>query len=181
MARPITPVLITRPESTTHGQASRRSGSDELGELELLATWMDSAFQIPGTKIRFGLDALLGLVPGLGDVLTSLISLHIVRSAQRAGVSRATLARMTANIGIDLATGMVPVAGDAFDIYWKANQKNLQILRRHVSDPSSRRKAAASDAVFFAILVVIVAAILIACAAVAFAMFSWLRAQFSGG
>src|SRR5579885_3759626 len=83
-------------------------------ELALLARWMDSVFEIPGTGIRIGFDPILGLVPGLGDALTTLVSLYILAAARRYGVPRVTVLRMAANVAIDLALGAVPVFGDVF-------------------------------------------------------------------
>src|SRR6185369_7524402 len=110
MARePIEPILITDP--------NRELPVAELN-LELLARLMDNAFEIPGTNVRFGLDAIIGLIPGLGDTLTSFVSLYILKAASRAGVPRVTLLRMATNLGIDYIVGIVPVAGDLFDVYW---------------------------------------------------------------
>ena len=89
---------------------------------------MDEQFRIPGTRLRFGWDAIIGIIPGMGDVLTSAASLVIVHHAWRLGTPYLLLLRMLANIGIDLAIGIVPVAGDAFDVVWKANMKNAMLL-----------------------------------------------------
>ena len=101
--------------------------SDEA--LETLATLLDDLFAIPGTRIRFGLDPLIGLVPGLGDVLTSLASLLILFAAWERGLPRVTTARMLVNIGIDSLLGAVPVLGDAFDLVWRSNRMNLALLK----------------------------------------------------
>lgn len=131
-------------------------------ELEFIARWMDSAFQVPGTNIRFGLDVLLGLIPGLGDTLTSFVSLYILQVARRHGVSRLTMARMGANIALDYVVGIVPVVGDAFDVSWKANLKNVELLRRHIgSNPVERRGTQQGDWWFFAALVSILILLLI--------------------
>src|SRR5438477_12262867 len=104
---PIEPILITNP--------AREIPISEL-DLELLARVMDSLFEIPGTRVRFGFDAIIGLIPGLGDTITSFVSLYILKAASRAGVPRVTLVRMALNIAIDYIVGCVPVAGDVFDV-----------------------------------------------------------------
>src|SRR6185295_1096286 len=117
--------------------------------LEMLARWMDSVFRIPVLGVRFGLDAIIGLVPGIGDLLTSLASLYILSSANRYGIPRVTLARMAANIAIDYVLGSIPVVGDVFDLYWKSNLKNLALLRRHLeSNPTDQRSPSAGDWLF---------------------------------
>src|SRR5690242_15601848 len=98
-------------------------------DVEFLARLMDSFFVIPGTQIRFGLDAIIGLIPGLGDTLTSFVSIYILKVASRCGVPRVTLVRMAMNIAIDYVSGIVPFVGDAFDVYWKANLKNVELLK----------------------------------------------------
>ena len=111
-----------------------------MHNLQRLADWMDTAFEIPGTGIRFGLDALIGLVPGMGDTVTSLIALYIVGAASRMGVPRVTLIRMITNVGIDWLVGIVPFLGDVFDVYWKANQRNMAILRGHLGNSARERQ-----------------------------------------
>jgi len=87
---------------------------------------------IPGTKIRFGADGLIGLIPGIGDAITSAISAYIVCEARRLGVPRHLLLRMIANVAIDGMVGAIPVAGDFFDVMFRANQRNVRLLRRHL-------------------------------------------------
>jgi len=103
-----------------------------LHGLEIL---LDEAFVIPGTGIRFGLDGIIGLVPGLGDVVAGLLSLIIPLAAWIRGVPYVALARMAANLGIGVLVGSIPLLGDAFDIAWKANRRNYQLLRRHLGEP----------------------------------------------
>lgn len=131
-------------------------------DLDLLARWMDSAFEMPGLRFRFGWDALLGLIPGLGDTVTTLVSLYILGAARRYGVPRATMVRMAANIAVDYLFGAVPLLGDMFDVYWKANQRNVALLRRHVeATPAERRRAQSGDWLFVAGLVVLLVATLV--------------------
>jgi hypothetical protein len=94
---------------------------------------LDEAVRIPGTNFRLGLDALIGLVPGAGDVVTTALAAYIVAEAARLGVSKPVLFRMLVNLGLDFMLGAVPVAGDVFDAVWKANRKNLDLLERHLA------------------------------------------------
>jgi hypothetical protein len=103
-----------------------------LHGLEIL---LDEAFRIPGTSIRFGLDGIIGLVPGLGDVLAGLLSLVIPLAAWFRGVPYVTLARMAVNLAIGVLVGSIPLLGDVFDIAWKANRRNYLLLQRHLSEP----------------------------------------------
>jgi len=108
--------------------------------VEQLARMMDAAFQIPGFKWRFGLDALLGLFPGLGDMLASAVSLYILGVAIRSGVPRSTLTRMSLNIVIDQVLGTIPVLGDVFDVWWKSNLKNAELLRQTIGAPPEEQR-----------------------------------------
>jgi hypothetical protein len=92
---------------------------------------MDEKFQVPGTTVRFGWDAIIGLIPGVGDALSSVASLVIVHHAWRLGMPSFLLLRMLGNIGVDLVLGIVPIAGDAFDVVWKANMKNAMLLKQY--------------------------------------------------
>ncbi len=100
--------------------------------VEALAKLMDSAFVIPGTNVRMGLDGFIGLVPVLGDLVTTAISSYIIWEAKNLGVSRFTLMRMVGNTAIDGVVGLIPLAGDAFDVAFRANLKNLALLKRHL-------------------------------------------------
>jgi hypothetical protein len=156
----IEPILIT--------ERSRERVFPEF-DVEILARWMDSVFEIPGTGIRFGLDAIVGLVPGLGDVITSVVSLYILRVASRRGVPRITLMRMASNIAVDYVLGSVPLVGDAFDVYWKANLKNVELLRRHtLSTRTERRKARSGDWLFVGGLMALLIALLVGCVTIAY-------------
>ena len=104
-----------------------------LARLRTLARIMDSAFAVPGTSVRMGLDALLGIIPVAGDLLGQLISSYLIWEAKRLGVSRFTLWRMVANSAIDTVTGFIPVAGDAFDVAFRANSRNLALLEAHLT------------------------------------------------
>jgi hypothetical protein len=107
---------------------SRRAAVDRI---DMLATLFDTAFVVPGTKIRFGAEALLRLVPGIGDAAASALSLYLLYEASRLGVPRIVLARMLVNVMLEGAVGAVPVAGDAFDVLFRANRRNVALLREH--------------------------------------------------
>ena len=104
-----------------------------LARLEWLANWLDTALVIPGTNVRFGADALIGLVPGLGDAVTTGISCWIIYEARQIGAPMHLVLRMIVNVAIDGAVGAVPVAGDVFDVFWRANRRNVTLLRRHLA------------------------------------------------
>jgi hypothetical protein len=103
-----------------------------LRSLEIL---LDEAFRVPFTRFRFGIDGIIGLVPGLGDVLAGLLSLIIPIAAWTRGVPYITLVRMALNLGIGVLVGTIPILGDAFDIAWKPNRRNYRLLQRHLGEP----------------------------------------------
>lgn len=102
-----------------------------LRRVHAIARVMDTAIRIPGTGIRFGADSVMGLIPGIGDAGGALIGLVIVNEARRLGVSNQLLVKMLANIGLDTFAGSVPVIGDLFDVYFKSNWRNMQLLLEH--------------------------------------------------
>jgi hypothetical protein len=106
-----------------------------------LARLLDEAVRVPGTGIRVGLDPVLGLVPGLGDVVGGALSGYVVLLAARLGAPKAVLLRMLVNVGIDSLLGAVPVLGDLFDVGWKANTRNLALLEEYVERPRAVRKS----------------------------------------
>ena len=163
-------------EWSSASNAQHKSAQD----LERLAHWLDSVFEIPGIRLRFGIDALLGLLPGVGDTASALASVYILQAATKFGVPRITLARMTLNIVIDLLMGALPIVGDVFDLYWKANRKNVELLRRHVkANPTTERKLARSDTLFVAAMIATIAAILIASVIGAYFILAWVFGQLS--
>ena len=106
-----------------------RSRRDRLARLDALANLLDTAVVIPGTSIRFGLDALIGLFPGIGDTITTALSLYLVHEAYQLGAPRHVIARMLGNVALDGVVGSVPLVGDAFDVMWRSNKRNMRILR----------------------------------------------------
>ncbi len=103
--------------------------------LDLLSRILDTWFRVPGTKIRFGLDGIVGFVPGIGDVLGGIASCIIVLAAYIRGVPLITIARMVANLTIEIGAGLVPILGDLFDIGWRANRRNYHLLERSLAAP----------------------------------------------
>lgn len=103
-----------------------------VARVEALSQLMDDLFVIPGTNIRMGLDGLIGLVPVVGDLISQAVSSYIIWEARRLGVSRLTMARMIGNSAVDTVVGIVPLVGDAFDVAFRANRKNLALLKRHL-------------------------------------------------
>lgn len=116
-----------------------RSSEDELTDLEWLVDLMDARFAIPGTQIRLGLDALLGLVPVVGDALSTVVSAFIFQRLRKYNLPWHTQARMVGNIFFDFALGAVPLIGDLLDIGFKANRANVSLAKRHLA--KSRRQA----------------------------------------
>lgn len=117
-----------------------------MARVELVARMMDSMFEIPGTRIRIGADALIGMIPVLGDLISQAISSYIIWEARQLGVSKLTIARMVGNSAIDTIVGIVPFIGDAFDVAFRANMKNLALLKAHIEKHgrSVRREGEAS-------------------------------------
>jgi hypothetical protein len=119
--------------------------------LDYIASLLDDMWRIPGTKVRFGLDALIGWIPGIGDAMAGVASCVIVFASWRRGVAPVTLARMVANILLETAVGGVPVVGDIFHIFWKANRRNYRILIREKEAPQLKTWR---DWIFLAVIMV---------------------------
>lgn len=113
----------------------------ELRHLNSLAKLMDAQFRIPGTSIRFGIDSLIGLVPGVGDLVSFFISCYLLSLAANKGASGFVQARMVVNIVIDAVVGAVPFLGDIFDVVFKANQRNMKLLQQHYGESRHRGSA----------------------------------------
>lgn len=131
-----------------------RDDTDET--IEWLAWLMDGSIKLPG-GYSIGLDGIIGLIPGIGDLVTTMVSSVIVYQAQRAGIPRATLLRMIANVGIDAAVGAVPLVGDVFDFAFKANFKNLELYRSARTGTRDTRRDVGFLAVVLVLLGLIVA------------------------
>jgi len=144
-----------------------------LKRLRQISHVLDNAIPLPGTKVRVGLDPILGLLPGGGDVLTGFLSVYIVVEGARMGVPAATLGRMSTNIVLDVLTGMVPVLGDLFDVTWKANSQNVKLLEKHIASPEPSR---AADKMFAVVVIAMLIALVVGVAA--FSM--WVVSQILG-
>ena len=114
--------------ASPYDAAGRRAALDRL---DMLATMFDTAFILPGTNVRFGVESLLRLVPGVGDVIASALSCYLLYEARRLGVPRLVFARMASNVALEALVGAVPLAGDAFDVFFRANRRNVALLRKH--------------------------------------------------
>jgi len=147
--------------------------SVSLNRLRQMSHLLDNAIAVPGTKVRFGLDPILGLLPGGGDVLTGLMSVYIVFEGARMGLPAPTLGRMGFNIVLDTLTGLVPVLGDLFDVTWKANAQNVALLEKHVANPAPSR---AADKAFALLIIVGLVALVLGMAAFSV----WLLTQVVG-
>ena len=119
-----------------NARAASMSHAERLKRLDRLARVMDAAIAIPGTRISLGADAVVGLVPGVGDLLAKIASAYILYEAHQMGIPKHKLLRMGGNVLIDLVFGAVPVAGDVFDVFWRANLRNMKIVRDHVERSS---------------------------------------------
>jgi len=146
-----------------------RHGSKAFDDenLDMLSHLLDDWFRIPGTSIRFGLDGIVGFIPGIGDAIGGVASCIIIIAAWMRGVSYVTLARMVANWGIEVVLGMVPFLGNLFDIAWKANRRNYALLTGSLADPQGIKRR---SWLFFAGLCVLLAAMLI----LPMLLFGWL-------
>jgi len=149
----------------------RESDARTLAALRKWSVLLDSAFRVPGTSLTFGLDPILGLIPGIGDLTTPFFAALLLVHAVRLRIPRVVQLRMLINAAIDLAIGLVPVIGDAFDFGWKANVRNLALLERYARPGS---KASRADWVF--VLVVIGVLAVIAVIPLFFA--AWLLSRF---
>lgn len=148
--------------------------------LERLSWLMDDLIRVPGLGWRFGLDAIVGLIPGFGDTATSLVSFYILVAAVRYRVPKVTLLRMGMNIGIDYLVGSLPLVGDLFDAWWKSNQMNVALLRKRATvSASEARQGTLSDWLFVALIILLLAGLAIGAAAVTFYLLLLIASQFS--
>ncbi len=151
----------TRLRALTAGQVQR------LRALKHIARLLDSAFVLPGTDVRIGLDPLLGLVPGLGDLASPLFASAMLWQSRDLGIPRVVQLRMVFNVAIDALVGLLPIAGDIFDFAWKANDRNIVLLERHAYE---QRRPSAGDWIFVVGLI----ALIVVIAAVPFLLAGWL-------
>lgn len=124
----------------TAAVGAEEAAEQSVARLEALAKLMDGMVSVPGTNIRVGVDAIVGLVPGIGDVVSGLVSSYLIWEARQLGAPRWLIGRMLANMLIDTTVGAIPVLGDAFDVMFRANMKNMALLRRHVAGRKGARQ-----------------------------------------
>lgn len=157
MNRPPEPAPLTPRERT-------------LRRLDTLGYVLDNSIPVPGTGRRFGLDAVIGLVPGVGDATGALLSAYIVVQAARLGAPASSLVRMLLNVGVEALAGAIPFAGDLFDAWFKANARNVALLRSEIERPGSTRRSST------AVVVAVVLALVLILGAMGWLAFSVIRA-----
>ena len=164
------------PERAPAAQDTMKSrvppSADTLDALRRWAVLLDSAFRVPGTRIRFGLDAIIGLIPGVGEMSTPVFAGLILLQAVRMRLPLIVQARMVLNAAIDMLIGLVPVLGDLLDIGWKANLRNLSLLERHARPGVAPRRG---DYVFVAVCLALLALITV----VPLVLIGWLLSRWS--
>jgi hypothetical protein len=128
-------IMASRADSihpTDQRIADLKGREEAQRRLKRIAKLMDSQIRVPVVGLRIGADAILGLVPGFGDVITGAIGAYLIYEAQKLGIPRSAVVRMVANIAVDTAIGAIPFAGDIWDFFFRANDRNMQILARHI-------------------------------------------------
>ncbi len=148
----------------------QKNETKALAGMDSLAKLMDSQFKIPGTNIKFGLDALVGLIPGAGDFATFLVSGYMMLTLAKNGASGFVLARMALNVLIDSLIGAIPILGDIFDVAFRANARNMKLMHEHYVEGRHRRSA------WKIILPVLIILLIVVCgiAYLAYQLFMWL-------
>lgn len=160
---------------------SQRRAVEIEASLDQLSRWMDGMFRIPGVGWRFGLDALIGLIPGLGDTATSLVSFYVLVAGVRYRVPKITLLRMGFNIAIDYALGSIPVVGDAFDVFWKSNQMNVELLHKRATVSADEvREGRTSDWIFVGLIILVLIALLLGSIALSLYLLTWVFGKLRG-
>ena len=142
-AYPEPEIILPGAEAAGPGAFSHAELDRVERRLDRLATALDSAFVVPGLGFRFGADSILGLVPGVGDAISLGLSGWLLLEAKRLGAPASMLTRMAGNLAVDAVVGSVQIAGDVFDIFFKANRRNMTLLRRHISELRGRGPARA--------------------------------------
>jgi hypothetical protein len=158
---------VTRIRRLTPAQEQR------LEMIRRVSRMLDSGFVVPGTSLRYGLDPILGLIPGLGDFVSPLFTIGVLWQARDLGIPRVVQLRMIFNVAIDALLGIVPVAGDLFDFAWKANDMNVALLERHAYQ---EHRPAAGDWLFVSAMILI----LLIIAITPFFLFGWLMSAIGG-
>lgn len=170
--------IDSRGASASPALSRREIKIDE--SLERLGWLMDDLIRIPGLNWRFGLDALVGLIPGFGDTATSLVSFYILAAAVRYRVPKVTLLRMGTNLGIDYLVGSLPFVGDLFDAWWKSNQRNIDLLQKRATvSAEEAREGRISDWLFVGLIILLLIGIVIGAAAVSIYLLMLLASLFT--
>lgn len=136
MAQQVTPrhlSSIRQSLKSARETTLRPEHAERMDRFEKLTHFLDDAFQIPGTSLRIGWDTLIGLIPGLGDLITATLSGYLIYEARNLGVSRWVLTRMVGNVVMDSLIGAIPLVGDVFDAFFKSNRRNSRLLKKHLS------------------------------------------------
>ena len=145
--------------------------------LDNLSHYLDGLFKVPGTTWRFGLDSVIGLIPNVGDTLTSFASFYILLAGVRYGVPKITLVRMAFNIGLDYLVGTIPFVGDAFDFVWKANKQNMDLIRERGKGHGT---GTTSDYIFVIGMILLLIGLLVGSILVSVLIIAWLLNQIPG-
>jgi hypothetical protein len=135
MRRTSLPTFVATTKNVTDATAGRR-----LAGVDRLAWWLDNAIKVPGTRFRIGFDALIGLIPGVGDLVGTLLSSYIIAVAASQGLPPSALARMAINVALEAIVGVVPIVGDLFDAAWKSNQRNIRLMEQFQTTPDAARR-----------------------------------------
>lgn len=148
---------------TVARQAARKPQPAQIEQsLDRLSYLLDGLFRIPGTGWRFGLDALVGLIPGIGDTATSLASFYILAAGVRYRVPKITLVRMGLNIAVDYLFGLFPIVGDVFDAAWKSNERNVELLRKRATvSAADAKEAKKGDWIFVGVIILVLIGLLV--------------------
>ncbi|NEQ33565.1 MAG: DUF4112 domain-containing protein [Leptolyngbya sp. SIO4C5] len=151
---------------------------ERLKRVRSLSRILDNSITLPGLNYRIGLDPIIGLLPGGGDLLTGLMSVYILVEAYRLGIPTATLGRMAFNILLEVVAGTIPTIGDLFDVVWKANARNVTLIEQHLQQPQSTRRP---NQFFFVIIVALLIAAIIGVAAFAILVVQFVWRALVGG
>jgi hypothetical protein len=166
---------VARAAGAKVARQQQRSPAEVEQSLDQLSRWMDGLFRVPGTGWRFGLDAIVGLIPGVGDTLTTLVSFYILAAGVRYRVPKVTLLRMGANLAVDYVVGAIPLLGDLFDVAWKSNQMNVELLRQRATvSASEAKRGRLGDWLFVGALMLCLAAMLVGSIVIAWYILSTL-------
>jgi hypothetical protein len=150
-------IINMRGEVLPPGKKAQGNENISDEQLDTLARVLDDVFQIPGTNIRFGLDAIIGVIPGIGDMITGATGMLMVYTAWNRGLPKVTMARMVANIAVDSLLGSMPIVGDIFDVAWKANRRNYELLTRAREIGGPTTKHTLQDWLFLVLLILAIA------------------------